>query len=167
MFAYVQLDGSWGLNNTGFLVGADGVAVIDTCFTERRSRAFLDAVARGHRPAGAHAGQHPPPRRPHARQLAAPRRRRSSATSCAARRCSPPGTSPTGLFPGVDWGEIEIAPPFVTFDDRLDRPRRRPRRSSCSSWARPTRPTTSSRGCPSAGCCSPATSCSTAARRSW
>ena len=44
VFAYVQLDGSWGLNNTGFLVGADGVVVIDTCFTERRSRAFLDAV---------------------------------------------------------------------------------------------------------------------------
>jgi cyclase len=40
VFAYVQLDGSWGLNNTGFIVGEDGVTVIDTCFTERRSRWF-------------------------------------------------------------------------------------------------------------------------------
>src|SRR3954466_15769758 len=44
VFAYVQLDGSWGLNNTGFFVGRDGVVVIDTCFTERRSRAFVDTV---------------------------------------------------------------------------------------------------------------------------
>jgi cyclase len=34
IFAYVQLDGSWCLNNTGFLVGRDGVTAIDTCATE-------------------------------------------------------------------------------------------------------------------------------------
>ena len=44
VFAYVQLDGSWGLNNPGFLVGEHGVTLIDTCFTERRSRDFLAAV---------------------------------------------------------------------------------------------------------------------------
>src|SRR5581483_5064174 len=44
VYAYVQLDGSWGLNNSGFLVGHDGITVIDTCFTERRTRAFLDAI---------------------------------------------------------------------------------------------------------------------------
>jgi cyclase len=44
VFAYVQLDGSWGLNNAGFLVGRDAVTVIDTCFTERRSRAFHESV---------------------------------------------------------------------------------------------------------------------------
>src|SRR3990172_1081214 len=44
IFAYVQLDGSWGLNNTGFLLGSDGVTVIDTCFTEARTRAFHDAI---------------------------------------------------------------------------------------------------------------------------
>ena len=45
VYAYLQLDGSWGLNNCGFLVGADAVTVIDTCFTERRTRAFIDAIA--------------------------------------------------------------------------------------------------------------------------
>src|SRR5713226_8496014 len=44
VFAYVQLDGSWGLNNAGFIVGRDAVTVIDTCFTERRSRAFREAI---------------------------------------------------------------------------------------------------------------------------
>src|SRR5437773_9453742 len=46
IFGYVQLDGSWGLNNTGFIVGTESVLVIDTCFTERRSRWFREAVER-------------------------------------------------------------------------------------------------------------------------
>jgi cyclase len=45
VYAYVQLDGSWGLNNSGFLVGRDGVTVIDTCFTERRTRALIDTIS--------------------------------------------------------------------------------------------------------------------------
>src|SRR3954469_7896293 len=45
VFAYVQPDGSWMINNTGFLVGRDGVSAVDSCATERRTRAFLDAIA--------------------------------------------------------------------------------------------------------------------------
>ncbi len=44
IFAYLQPDGSWMLNNTGFLVGGDGVTALDACCTERRTRAFLDTV---------------------------------------------------------------------------------------------------------------------------
>ncbi|MGH3692455.1 MAG: MBL fold metallo-hydrolase [Pseudonocardiaceae bacterium] len=33
------------LNNTGFLVGRQGVISIDTSSTERRTRAYLDAIA--------------------------------------------------------------------------------------------------------------------------
>jgi cyclase len=46
VFAYIQPDGSWMINNTGFLVGRDGVSAIDSCATERRTRAFLDAIGR-------------------------------------------------------------------------------------------------------------------------
>src|ERR671939_280058 len=46
IFAYVQPDGSWFLNNTGFLVGRDGVVSIDTTSTERRTRDYLTAIAR-------------------------------------------------------------------------------------------------------------------------
>ena len=35
IFAYVQPDGSWWINNTGFLVGAKGVVSVDACSTER------------------------------------------------------------------------------------------------------------------------------------
>ena len=45
VFAYVQPDGSWMINNTGFLVARDGVTAVDACSTERRTRAFLDTVA--------------------------------------------------------------------------------------------------------------------------
>ena len=44
VFCYLQSDGSWGLNNAGFVVGNRGATVIDTCFTERRTRAFLDSI---------------------------------------------------------------------------------------------------------------------------
>src|SRR5438034_964612 len=45
IYAYVQPDGSWFLNNTGFLVGRHGVVSIDTTSTERRTRAYLEAIA--------------------------------------------------------------------------------------------------------------------------
>jgi cyclase len=45
LFAYVQPPGSWMVNNTGFLVGPDGVTSVDTCSTELRTRTYLEAVA--------------------------------------------------------------------------------------------------------------------------
>ena len=45
VFAYIQPDGSWWINNTGFLVGDRGVISIDACSTVRRTRAYLDAIA--------------------------------------------------------------------------------------------------------------------------
>jgi cyclase len=37
IYAYVQPDGSWWINNTGFVVGSSGVLCIDTCATEARA----------------------------------------------------------------------------------------------------------------------------------
>jgi glyoxylase-like metal-dependent hydrolase (beta-lactamase superfamily II) len=45
IYAYVQPDGSWWINNTGFFVGRRGVVSVDACSTERRTRAYLDAIA--------------------------------------------------------------------------------------------------------------------------
>ncbi len=45
VFAWIQPDGTWWLNNAGAVTGADGTLVIDTCATEARTRRFLDAVA--------------------------------------------------------------------------------------------------------------------------
>lgn len=45
VFAYVQPDGTWWINNTGFIVGRRGVVSVDACATVRRTRAYLDAIA--------------------------------------------------------------------------------------------------------------------------
>lgn len=44
VFAWIQPDGSWWINNAGAISGADGTIVVDTCATEERTRRFLDAV---------------------------------------------------------------------------------------------------------------------------
>jgi cyclase len=44
VFAYIQPDGTWWINNTGFLVGPQGVISIDACSTERRTRAYRHAI---------------------------------------------------------------------------------------------------------------------------
>src|SRR5258708_11217080 len=45
IYAYIQPDGSWWLNNTAFLVGRRRVVSVDACSTESRTRAYLGAVA--------------------------------------------------------------------------------------------------------------------------
>jgi cyclase len=120
VFAYIQLDGSWGLNNTGFLVGSDGVTVIDTCFTERRSRMFRDAIRRvTERPLRTLVNTHHHGDHTHGNYIFLP-----AATIVGHELCRKEvieaGHSATALFPGVEWGEITIAPPFLTFEERLN-----------------------------------------------
>jgi cyclase len=116
--AYVQLDGSWGLNNTGFLVGATAVTAIDTCFTERRTRAFLDAVAQTtSHPVRTLVNTHHHGDHTHGNYLL------PLATIIGHERCRQEvlagGHVATLLFDGVDWGTLEVAPPTVTFDRAL------------------------------------------------
>jgi cyclase len=118
-FAYVQLDGSWGLNNCGFLTGSRGVTVIDTCFTERRTRAFVDAIATiSDRPLRTLVNTHHHGDHTHGNYLL------PAATVIAHDRCRDEllaaGHAATGLFPGVEWGDIEVRAPCVTFADQLN-----------------------------------------------
>lgn len=50
VYAWIQPDGSWWINNAGFVAGDESVLVVDTCTTEERTTRFLDAIAE-HRPA--------------------------------------------------------------------------------------------------------------------
>jgi len=52
--AYIQPDGTWFINNTGAVVDGGEVLLIDSCSTERRTRAMLAAV--GERTGGAPVG---------------------------------------------------------------------------------------------------------------
>ncbi len=121
VFAFVQADGSWGLNNTGFIVGRDAVLAIDACFTERRTRWLLDAVRgqAGARPVRTLVNTHHHGDHTFGNYLFLP-----GATIVGHERCRETvlaeGLNTQGFFPGVEWGQIEVAPPTVTFDDRLD-----------------------------------------------
>ncbi len=119
VYAYVQLDGSWGLNNCGFLVGRDGVTVVDTCFTERRTRRLIDEIeAITDAPLRTLINTHHHGDHTHGNYLL------PDATIIAHERCREEvlsaGHVATGLFPGVAWGDLEVNAPFVTFDERLN-----------------------------------------------
>ncbi|GIE95449.1 MBL fold metallo-hydrolase [Paractinoplanes rishiriensis] len=44
IYAWVQPDGTWWLNNAGAVAGDDGMLVVDTCATAARTMRFLDAL---------------------------------------------------------------------------------------------------------------------------
>ena len=120
IFAYLQPDGSWGLNNTGFIVGRESVTVVDTCFTEARTRAFLQSLENvTRRPLRTLVNTHHHGDHTHGNYLL------PNATIIAHRLCREMVIE-TGLhtlhplFPSVEWGQLELAPPTVTFDDRLE-----------------------------------------------
>ena len=119
VFAYIQPDGSWYINNTGFVAGRTAVISIDACSTERRTRAYLDQIA-AVSPAPVttlvnthHHGDHT-----YGNWLF------GGATIVGHENCraaliasGPPGN--TGFWDPVDWGDITLAPPTLTFTDRV------------------------------------------------
>jgi cyclase len=44
VYAWIQPDGSWWINNAGVVLGDGGPMLVDTCATEQRTRRFLAAV---------------------------------------------------------------------------------------------------------------------------
>ena len=120
VYAYIQLDGTWGLNNTGFIAGDDAVSVVDTCFTEARTRAFLQAI-RGvtELPIRTLVNTHHHGDHTHGNYLL-------PGASIVGHELCRQTVIDTGLhtlhplFPGVVWGDLELAPPFITFQERLD-----------------------------------------------
>lgn len=115
---YVQLDGSWGLNNVGIHVGREAVTLIDTVMTEHRARALRRAVAElTDKPIRTIVNTHHHADHTYGNFLF------PEATIIGHALCRE-ATIATGFetkkwFPGVAWGEIEIRPPEVTFTDEL------------------------------------------------
>jgi cyclase len=120
VFAYIQPDGTWWINNTGFVRGDRTVLSIDTCSTERRTRAYLSKVEEiaGQVPRALvnthHHGDHTNGNSllPFATVIGHELCREEMLKTGIARY--------DGVFEPVDWGELAPAPPFVTFDHRLD-----------------------------------------------
>ena len=117
VYAYLQPDGSWYLNNTGFLVShgvSAGVISVDATSTERRTRAYLDAIGTVTRqPVRTLVNTHHHGDHTHGNYLM------SGATIVGHERCreailSSPIPPPPGIWSEVDWGHLEPAPPFLT-----------------------------------------------------
>ncbi|MFI6497908.1 MBL fold metallo-hydrolase [Nonomuraea typhae] len=119
VYAYEQPDGGWCLNNAGFVVGEHTVTVIDTAATQARAEALRAAIA-SVTPAvpdtivnthfhGDHVfgnfvfG-------PQATVLAHRRTRDEVLAS---------GLALQGLWPGVEWGRIELRAPTVALSGEI------------------------------------------------
>jgi cyclase len=119
VYAYEQPDGSWWINNTGFLAGPQGVISIDACSTERRTRAYQEAIATvTSAPVRAvvnthHHGDHTfgncmfP-----GAAIIAQERARAEAIAFGPARELP-------FWDGPDWGDLTLDPPFITFTDEI------------------------------------------------
>jgi cyclase len=118
-YAYVQPDGSWWINNTGFLVGRRGVVSIDACATRRRTERYLAAIRTvTDRPVRTlvnthHHGDHTYGNclLPGATIVAHERTREAVLAWGPARQLP--------FWTEVDWGELELDPPFLTYTDRV------------------------------------------------
>jgi cyclase len=119
VFGYIQPDGSWMINNTGFIVARDGVSAIDASSTERRTRAFRDAIGSVTRaPVRTLVNTHHHPDHTAGNGLFA------DATIVAhelardeMRVLGLPRNS--GVWTDTDYGDLKLALPFLTFADRL------------------------------------------------
>ncbi|MEU8431978.1 MBL fold metallo-hydrolase [Streptomyces sp. NPDC029216] len=119
VYAYLQPDGGWCLNNAGLIVSPGRSVLIDTAATEARTRALKEAVARTTPEAprfvvNTHAhGDHTFGNRFFAdRALVVAHEGARDEMALA-------GLHLTGLWPEVPWGEVRVELPGLTFRDRL------------------------------------------------
>jgi cyclase len=119
VFGYIQPDGSWMINNTGFIVARDGVSAIDASSTERRTRRFLEAIRSVTAvPVRTLVNTHHHPDHTAGNGLF------GGATIVAHEQARPemrmlglPHNS--GVWTDVDYGDLELTLPFLTFADRI------------------------------------------------
>ncbi|MER7505083.1 MBL fold metallo-hydrolase [Nonomuraea pusilla] len=118
VYAYLQPDGSWWVNNTGFLAGRRGVVCVDSCSTERRTRAFREAIGKvSDRPVTTlinthHHGDHTFGNWlfPEATIVGHEGvRERILADGVPTYRAA--------WSPDVEWGTLDLVPPFLTYTD--------------------------------------------------
>jgi cyclase len=119
VYAYVQPDGTWFINNTGFLVGRKGVTSVDACATERRTRDYLEAIRRvSDRSVRTLINTHHHGDHTFGNYLFA------DATIVAHEQCRTEllaGGLPDyhGVWNDVEWGALELAPPFLTYEESV------------------------------------------------
>jgi cyclase len=119
VFAYVQPDGSWWINNAGFVVGESSIVCIDACSTERRTRAFREQMrATKDVPVSSLLNTH------HHGDHTFGNSFIGAATIIGHENCRTEVINAglpanVGIWDPVEWGDLELAPPTITFADRL------------------------------------------------
>ena len=116
VYSYVQPDGTWFINNMGFVVGSNSVVSIDATSTERRTRAYLDAIASV---------------TPHSVTILVNTHHHAdhthgnylfdeatvvSHTACREVMVAAGIPDYSAVFPGVEWGDLRFRAPDVTFE---------------------------------------------------
>ena len=123
VFAYIQHDGSWCLNNPAFVAAADQVIAIDACATERRTRLFREAIGRlSEQPVRTLVNTHAHLDHTFGNYLFAEDAVIVGHTNCRAEILHDAPELPARarqMFPSVEWGAIEVVAPSLTFEDRL------------------------------------------------
>lgn len=119
IYAYVQPDGSWWINNTGFLVGQTGVVSVDACSTTDRTSAYLNAIAKvSDRPVRTLINTHHHGDHTFGNYLfggatiVGHEGVRQSLLDWGLPKSAP-------YWSDVDWGDVELAPPFLTYSDAV------------------------------------------------
>jgi cyclase len=120
VFAFIQPDGTWWINNAGFVTANDGVVAIDTCATEKRTRTFLSTIGSvTNAPLRTLINTHHHGDHTHGNYLTHP-------ATIVGHENTRELMIQSGIqhFPGVwetpDWGDLKLAPPTITFDDQLN-----------------------------------------------
>jgi cyclase len=119
VLAYVQPDGGWCVNNAGILVGDDLTVVVDTAATRRRAEALKTAAEQAAaRPVGLVVNTHFHGDHVFGNSVFAP------GTPVVAQERTRDEIVESGLglqtlWPDVEWGDVELRAPDVTFRDRM------------------------------------------------
>ncbi len=119
VFAYLQLDGGWCLSNAGIVLGGSDTFVIDTAATITRARLLREAVMLLGQNAPVtvinthHHGDHTFGNCVFVPEAAI------VAHDLARTEMAEAGLGLQGLWPEVQWGEVRLTLPTVTFPDRM------------------------------------------------
>ena len=119
VYSYVQPDGTWFINNMGFIAGSSAVVSIDTTSTERRNRAYLEAIASvTSNPVRVVVNTHHHADHTHGNYQF------TDATIISHAKCRDVMMAAgipdySAVFPGVEWGDLQFRAPDVTFEGSM------------------------------------------------
>ncbi|MGW5637532.1 MBL fold metallo-hydrolase [Streptomyces sp. NPDC003832] len=118
VYAWLQPDGGWCLNNAGVIAGDGGVVLVDTAATAARAAALKEAVrGLGRGPVRTVVGTHFHGDHTHGNAAFA---EAVLVTHAGTRtEIARNGLALTGLWPDVPWGELSVRLPDLTFRDEL------------------------------------------------